>query len=354
MGGITKNQGITTEVPGSNFRKYFRNLAILMGIVGLLFASTIGQIIYAIGMISVIGIPIALVVEAIPTFALVIVIGYLLWRFIPPFNGWTPAISVAAACLLLLGIPPLHNAEITARVAALTRGNVGSSAGPGNLPVKENQTLALVSRQSRASLCDPICLHLLMSGEAARVLMAPLKDAQAEPDPAMRAYRYSLDRRADCPKPKIAGAGVRTHAQHFREKTPGTISGRYATMLEQGYCLDIAEAKLGEADLAFLAVHGRDFPFPSTISPIAARATASRAGVYAPTGKGEMAPLWQQTSVSYSLLGPVLMSRIKIHPGMSGTSVDWWRNDFKTGQPTFRSLSELIRATGIILPAEVR
>jgi hypothetical protein len=348
------NNGTPAQPSGSGISKPFRNLAILSGILALVCASPIGQIVYVVGMISVIGIPLAFLVEAIPTIGLVIGIGYLLWRFVPPFGGWTPAISVAAACILLLMVPPVHNAEIELKVAALTSGNTGPASGPGQLPRKAGQALALISRRNRPSLCDQICLHLLMSEEARRVLMVPLEEGRVELDPAMRAYSYSLERRARCPDPKIAGAGARTHSRNFRKKDPETISGRYAIMLEQGYCLTIANANLGDADLAFLVANGPDFPVPATVSPIAAGIVASRAAISAPNGNGQWAPLWQQTAVSYSFLGPVLMPRFKIQAGMSGTSVGWWRDDFRTGQPQFRSLSALIRAAGINLPEEIR
>lgn len=328
--------------------------AIVAGILGILSASPIGQIIYVFSMISVIGIPIAVLVAAIPTIALLIVPGYLIWRFVPPFRNWNAAVSIAAAGMLLLIIPVAHNAEIKAKVADLISNDTGHPAGPGLLPLGADQTLALISARGRSSLCDQICLHLLMSGGAARVLAVPLKADQAAPDPAMRAYSYHLDRRTTCPAPGNRSTGAQTHARHFREKTPGTISGRYAAMLEQGYCLVAAEATLRDADLAFMVLDRGDFPVPSTLSPIAADTIVNRAGVYARSAQGELARLWQQTSVSYSLLGPVLMPRINVPAGLSGASTGWWRDRFETGKPAFTTLPTLIRAVGIGLPAELR
>jgi hypothetical protein len=347
-------QRVTSKGPGAKPGRFFLVNAILAGVLGLIFASPIGHIIYVAAMMSGIGIPIALVVAAIPTIALVVVAGYLIWRFVPPFRQWTAAISLAAACLLLVIIPPAHNAEIKAQVADLTSSDAGRPSGPEDLSVKAGQALALISKRSRPSLCDQICLHLLMSGEASRVLMVPLADDEAAPDPAMRAFGYILEPRADCPSPGSGDTGARPHAQNFREKTPGTISGRYATLLEQGYCLDATEATLGEADLAFMVLDQRDFPVPSTFSPVAAGTRASRAGVYAPSAQGKLAPVWQQTPVSYSLLGPVLMTTINVSAGLSGTSTGWWRDRFETGQHEFGTLSKLIRASGISVPAELR
>ncbi len=353
-GATVRRQGTATKGSGPKSGKFFLSLAVLSGILGLLLASPIGHIIYIVGMISVIGIPIALLVAAIPTIALVIVAGYLIWRFVPPFRSWNAIASIAAAGMLLLIIPVAHNAEIKAQVADLISSDTGHPSGPGHLPFEADQTLALISAPGRSSLCDQICLHLLMSGDAARVLMVPLKADQAAPDPAMRAYSYILDRRATCPAPGIRSTGARTHARNFHEKAPGTISGRYATMLEQGYCLVAAEATLRDADLAFMVVDRSAFPVPSTLSPIAAGMMVSRAGVYARSQRGELATVWQQTSVSYSLLGPVLMPTINVPAGLSGTSTGWWRDRFETGKPEFSTLPRLIRATGISLPAELR
>ncbi len=339
---------------GAKPGRSFRNLAILSGVLGLLFASPFGQIIYVAGMISVIGIPIALLAEAIPTLAIVIVTGYLLWRFVPPFRGRTPVAALAAASALLLIIPPLHNAEIEAQVANLKSGDVGPAAVPSEIPLDARQTLALLSLRGRSSLCDQVCLHILMSGQAARVLMATLKDGEAAPVPAMRANGYTLERRAECPEPAIRGAGARPHGRNFHEKTEGTISGRYATMLDEGYCLVATEATLDDADLALLAIRTRDFSPPSTISPISAETRASRAGIYGGTAQGALVPIWQQTSVSYSLLKPVLRSKIKVPAGLSGASTGWWRDDIKSDQPEFQSLADLMRAVGFSLPLEVR
>jgi hypothetical protein len=103
-----------------------------------------------------------------------------------------------------------------------------------------------------------------------------------------------------------------------------------------------------------MVIGQRDFPAPMTFSPIASLTKASRAGIYASRPQGEMAPIWQQTPVSFSFLKPVLWSKIEVHSGLSGASATWRRDHFETAEHRFRSTADLVRAAGINLPADVK
>lgn len=334
--------------------KIYRNLAIILGLIGLLAISSIGQVLYVISLISVIGIPLAFVILAIPALAIVFVSAYLIWRFIPPFKNYSILVSILTIVVLMLVYPLLHNMRVKSNLAGLISNDVGPASVPSGRKLLSGKSFALVSKSRRALTCNDLCLHLLMSYQASSVLMSKLDKHQNYPDSKSKAFEYKLQRRSQCPEFTVRGMSVRPHSKNFREKKSGTIGGKFATMIDNGYCIIADESKVANADTTFMVLPRNRFSQPSSWTPIQKGIKATRAGIYQYDSNSGMRPIWQHTSVDYTLLEPILLPMITVSPGLSGTSAGWWRKRIRSDSPKYYRLRDLLRASGLTFPANLK
>lgn len=329
---------------GSSFKK----IALTFFIIGAICASPIGQVIYVIGLISVLGIPLSFLMVAIPNIAFIIVTSFLLWRFVPQFSVWGIDVAVAAAISLMFLIPLLHNLEIKSRVNKLQSESLNTLAEHRPFAPDPNRIVGIVVTDTRP-LCSALCVHLLLSGQSTSVIVASVKEDVVMLDMTAPAYEYSLKKQADCPRRKDYKSGVRV-SKSTAEKDPDSIASRYFQKLDTGYCMRIEETTLAEADMVVTLVKPRDFPDPRTLSPIAAKFSATHSAIYLKIQNNALAPIWRQTAMDYSLLGPVLLYTVNVPAGLSGTEGRLWREDPLKQAPSFKSLSALLEYIGYELP----
>lgn len=337
----------------TNKSRLLRNLAIIMAIVGFLAISPIGQAIYVMGLISVIGIPVSMVIFALPVCAMIFVSSYLLWRFVYPFNRLTILVSGLMTCVLMFLLPLIHNLQVNHAVARLGSGDVVNANTPSELNIF-GKRLALVSKSRRAMVCDDMCLHLLMSNQASSVLKARLDKDENYPQFDVQTFEYTLEPMSECPQFPVRGMGASPNSINLKNRTKGSVAAQYADRLEQGYCLIGRETEISKADYIFLALDQRELVSPSTLSPFNNDISAYRSGIYRYDEAENMLTFWQKTAVTYSMLKPVLMPIINVPAGLSGTRAGLWREDKRIDKSGYSRLRDLLRAAGISLPEELK
>jgi hypothetical protein len=175
-------------------RNYDRFLIVLVAL-GLLSLGA-GFLVLAL-IFSIIGIPLAYVVLALPSCALVLGLGrivdLLLLRRILPDNGVTGVIAIALV-LLLAGVSLVANQTQSIQMLAMQSGDHDNIV----LPLPEG-TLAYVS-QAKTLDCSDFCQRLLLTGQAQKVLVAEAGAAQAETlNPETPAQSWRIEDRASCP-----------------------------------------------------------------------------------------------------------------------------------------------------------
>lgn len=325
----------------------FRNWAIVAALVGLLFASDIGAVAYVVSLISVIGIPLAFVIVAIPTICLLIVLAYAVFR-LTGLKGLTGQIlAFVAAAGILVVYPPVHNAEINLRVASLIGDDVSAPRGAGAL-VSPAQTLGLMRRSGDRGICRETCVYLLIRQQVAAVAIAKLDKRAAVPGFDEPAKIFRLVQQSPCEM-----RDVRVNSIHAKSREAGTITDMFLDLVDRGYCISTEDGVISQADRIVMVANTRYFPEVRTISPVASTIKASRAGLYAKTTSGSFATLHQDTPVTYSLLGPVLAHTFD---GGSGLSVkaSWWREWHRTERRTPEERDYLRETVGLIFPENLK
>lgn len=326
----------------------FRNFAILFGLLGLVAASPIGQLLFAVAFITIIGIPLAVAIMALPTIGLVVVSAFLVWRFRPHKGIISVLVAFGVVLAVMAVAPTAHNLEVRAYLAQLSGGDVGAPEGPDALPLERGGVVGLIKRRN---LCEAACVHLLMTGQASQVLVTRFRKSRWEPDFTDDAHRYELERHAQCPERRVIGGGVSVHGQHKRDKTAGTIAGEYARLLDAGYCMVITKTQLKEADIVVTARTFRYFDSPWTISPIPALMRAGRMAVFERGADNRFVTRWQQTPVDYSLLETPLLVMFRTHSEFRITT-EFWRTYVRDDRRQFHR-NELLRQIGFRFPEKL-
>lgn len=325
----------------------FRNIAIIIGVLGIVLGSPIGQVIYVVSLLSVIGIPIAMIVFAVPTISMVVVSAFIIWRF-SKLRTMRAGVVVSFVCVavLMAYIPIAHNAEIRSRVSQLTSGDIGRVEGKIATNFSRDGTVGMAT--TGRNLCREACVHLLMTGQASKVIVFKLNSAMTTADFKSYSYSYRMEKRDTCERPR-GGGGVRVHSKNKRDKTPGTISGDYARRLDQGYCVIIEEAMVGDADIVFVSTDRTKFEQPRTLSPINSLIEASNMAVYERDTSGIWTTRWQKTPMRYSFLKPALAFIFHTGAGLQTTS-ELWRKRVSV-DTKHQKMGELLRRAGFSVPS---
>lgn len=203
-------------------------------------------------MISVIGIPIAILMGLMPAAALVLVLARLvqrqvLDRVVPGRAGiWTGWGSVALVLVGLAALAALDRRDQAVAVAALTAQDINALSLP--LP----KGVVAIRSTDPATACHDLCRRLLLTGQATVVLLQTPEDPTLPPDPGQEVTAFRLEPRATCPSPALGGRD-----DYLLDLDRGAAAARNApsslTMLlgriTQGTCLIDAPALLGTADV---------------------------------------------------------------------------------------------------------
>lgn len=204
---------------------------------------------YLILLISVIGIPLALIIMFVPAAAALHISAELLHRFV--FRGRLStkaavAASVAVPILAAIIVAQSANMQLDARTKALAAGDRDAIS---DAPIRR---LALVDRPSfdkNKSECRDLCRRLLMSGAVTEVLVAGAAKPvdNLDQDLPATAFRFARKSRSCEMKP------FEDDREPVRGQSWSNDSAKIArARIAGGDCLEARAARLGAADAALV------------------------------------------------------------------------------------------------------
>lgn len=231
-------------------------------VIAALVAIGVGQIVYVVALISIIGIPVALAFLALPALASLYIAGELVHQLsrvfrrgpAKPVSRRTVAVLVTAASFIAAQAANLH---IGASARALTAGDFARrDAAPIDRFALTGDRLR--DKDEKFPACDSLCLRLLISGAVKEVILTGPVDPAAGPSAGARAIAAKFEQRGVCaqqfyfpsaPSPLVA-----------RGKA---LVGEYAAYEEarrrqdEGHCLVETETRLGAAEAVLAQMETR-------------------------------------------------------------------------------------------------
>ena len=319
--------GRATQTAPRRRSRSFGWIALAAAVLGLASVPVV-PIIYVIGMISVIGIPLALAVLPFPTICMAIVIAYLIWRIALFRMAAGVPLAFVGALAVLVAVPLAHNFMVTRDVRTLRAGDI---AGPV-APLGRDETLVIVSGGGRTDHCDETCLDLLLSGRVKAVGKGRLRRGQSAPAPDAEILVHHLSRAPSCGERRIYLPN-----EAWKKTQPGTVAKALADAEARGMCINSIETTADKLVAPrFVAFAGADnLEFSKRALFIATLIEPSRVIVHERTPGGELVPVFQQTRVSHSLLGPLLAYDV-YRTSVESTKPKWWRLDRREKRPEMR------------------
>ncbi len=305
----------------------FGLIALAAAILGLISVPII-PIIFVIGMISVIGIPLALAVLPFPTICMAIVIAYLIWRiFLFRVSNGVPLSFIGALSVMVL-VPLAHNFIVTQDVRALRNGDIATQVAP----LATDETLVVFRGRGQTDYCDETCLDLLLSGRVKAFATGRVPRGQTAPAPDADILVHHLARAPSCAKRLISMPN-----EEWKRTQPGTVAAALAAAEARGVCINSIEATADKLVAPrFAAYLDRDnLDFNESALFISTLIEPWRIAFYERTEAGALAPVFQQTKVSYSLLGPLLAYHLSMGE-ISNVKPKWWRRSYREKQPDMR------------------
>jgi len=260
--------------------KWLRRWTIRLGIVAWIVLALPLLTIFAL--ISVIGIPLALVMMATPTLALVFVLAYVAQRLHGRDGPAGVAISFGLALLVLAGIAQLANARLDHRADEFLAGDIDTLERPLRASSIGLASYGYFGRSRGESRCEETCQRLLLSGAAQRVLMADGKPDNEGWTAEMPALSYRIEERATCPP---------VHVSERRANQPVDEAKPQETMrlaIASGRCLLEEPSTLAEADVVITTgrLHRGPGDFGAGLSLAAVTVSAYRATVHMREARG--------------------------------------------------------------------
>lgn len=194
-------------------------------------------------------IPLAFALAFLPAVAVVLiparVVQVLVGKVLPQqWMAW--ALSVGLALGALAAVPRWFNAQVDARVDAAVAGDRDDLMLP--LPRGTYGIQTVGGRQRDRQVCDDLCLRLLLTGQADRVILALLPGPEAADDMDTRHPAWTIERRATCPEADMPASDH----QGRRSPGPANAPSPRAVMLAriaQGECLIRSAVPMGQADV---------------------------------------------------------------------------------------------------------
>jgi hypothetical protein len=307
----------------------------VLGVISLVLAPTV----FVIGMISVIGIPLALLAVIVPTICLLVVLAYVVYRIWPSHTAVGIARSFVIALVVMLVVPLVYNFQVKRAVASLMADDLGAVLEP----LKPDETLLVFTRSRSSQKCFNTCIDLLLSKQITAYVVASLPRDSGLPDSAAKATLHRLEPGSDCENNQVIPKNKSSN-----ENTAGTVAYALKAAAAQGMCIRSREVDLADAGPLRAIVHSdrRSLDYPKRAVFIDTMIRPSRIAVYAYQRETGWSKLMQQTNVSYSMLGPVLAHTIP-STTIPTTRSSWWRNTVNEKPLNLNTF--LVRKMGVVL-----
>ena len=298
-----------SENPPLPFRLRSRSIdtwLVVLGLAALVCLSPIGATIAVIAAISIIGLPITLILAAIPpifVFLLCARIAHILLALVG-VRFWPFSAVLALAALAV--VPLLENRRLEAAVATLMSGDMDGIVEPPAM-----RTLAFVTAGSARDKgrCDDFCQRALLKQSVGRIVMIKAKPPLGEPDDASEGTMYRLEQRAACPDFDLSDGmnnlSMPGEIRQWGDKSPADLLRLKAA---SGTCLIAEPARLSDADavLVWGAVTDRNSANNAGLDPFADTIRADRLSFYS-RDEGRLVERYRSTGVTYSPLLPLLL-----------------------------------------------
>jgi hypothetical protein len=274
-------------------------------------------------LISIIGIPLYVVMAAIPPLFLLCGLTLIFFLALEGVGNRPLVPALGLAVVAMLAIPAIANHLVERKVAALVAGD--RTASP---KAWQGGTLALFVRPGLVEACGDVCQRALASGAAQRVIIARSAKTWPEPDFAARGTAYRLERREYCDAAEVRDG----HREVPVEPQAEPAAPGLRLLVARGHCLVSEPAPVAAADgvltYATLDENGR---YGASLDPFAAPRTVTRMAFFA-AGAGGPAEIWRQTSVRYFTLFPVLIPGL-VHLYGLDMAPGLWRTARTAGAP---------------------
>lgn len=289
---------------------WLKGITIVLGVATLIALSPIGEGLALIGLMSLIGIPITLLLAAIPTVflfsCLTLVIALAL-----KLEGKKVAPAAALALGVMLLVPLVHNWIAAIYISHLVKED--------QTPVVEpwaGGTMALVVPTDRDVECNNLCQKMLGRGFAQQFIVAFVPSDSGKVDAVKKVTAYRLEPRRPCKsQPSIWG-----------------MEPTFKLRLAQGACLVNEPAQLLQADAVLWrrAIHTDNVP-GAYMDPFKLPIAAKRMSFYRRRGSSRQDEVWRATSVRYGTLFPLLSPTYVFPPGMAAPAAGLARESKTAG-----------------------
>jgi hypothetical protein len=321
---------------------------VILGLLSLVAISPVGHAIAIIGMISLIGLPIAFLVIAIPTLFLLTLAGHLTWEAWSKLRAGHRRTALAFAIALLAMVDFFVfrawrvNAWLDRSVASLVEQDVDTMAPSG--PVGALALLRTVRGSfENDTLCDDLCRRLLLTRSAQQVLALTLeakvnpRDVLGAPWPAeeppgsLSGTAWRLERRDHCPDAPLKSQRLVKLAEPDRPKgvafvPPVSTEQLMRLAIAGGNCLIGEPASLERADamLAYGDIHWPASTFSAGYEAWTDTVGAWRLGFWS-RREGFLVRTYQRTSVRWQRLPGAFIPWLENGPELR-TANGWVRN----------------------------
>lgn len=346
--------------PGGTMKRIFKfflspDASIPAGVLTALFCmSPVGQLIAIYAILSIIGIPLAVVITLTPALVTIRILAQLLHLGQARLQLGTalPWLAYLALSLGLLALPSLSANRIHAqRVAAL---QAGDRTQPFEAKRANTLAIAYMSSAKGVGSCDEVCQRLLLNRQADKVIVVGLGSGKKEPpvlDPNTEGQAFWWEEGLNCEARKLAG----------RPRDLGPLepdSGLYARQpadlvrlkVARGNCLATSTITLAEADAVVLhgGVARGASAMQAGLNPWVDTVRAGRLAFYT-KAEGGFDLVYQRTFTATSKLLPLTLPFVH-YGGSFQTAAGLLRRTVYTGEASRQSL---VPALGAFLESQL-
>jgi len=304
--------------------RLFGKLAITAAILGLISVPLI-PIIYVVGMISIIGIPLALAAIFFPTVCLIVVLAYCLWRFV--FNRFLFGIAASfiGALVILAFIPLAHNLMVKRSIHGLQTGDVARPVKP----LIRDETLVVFKHKAQSNYCDEVCLELLLDRRVKAYAVGRLLVGRSMPDREAPVLLHYLSKSPNCGKRLIS-----LRSEKWKKTQAGSVAHVLSTAEKSGACVNSVEVPIDRlvSPRFFAIMDQKSLKYRDKALFIETQIKPWRVAVFDRGPDGSFLTAFQDTAVGYSLLQPLLAYHLTMG-SISNVRPKWWRKDVRVERP---------------------
>ena len=278
---------------------------VVLGVASLICLSPIGSVIAIIAAISIIGLPLTLLLGAIPSIFLFLLLARLIHLALRAVGlRFWPA-SAALALGLLALIPYFENQRLSTEASALTAGDT-TAIGP--LPAISTVAYVQYGMSNREIGCGDFCQRALLNGVVTQFIMVSSKEPGGTLADDLVGKLYRLDPMAICPAFDLKeGDSINIPGEKtvWGDKSPADLLRLKAA---QGICLTTRAAALDEADGILVAgrIKKGQSPYSAGLSLLADTVSAERLALFV-RQDGELVERYRATGVTYYPMLPILL-----------------------------------------------